>query len=89
MLFSRGQAQATVVRGLGQPCGDHAVDFISVSPRVFAVHPLPVQPDTEFVHFQGGLHAPGLRRLSCCRAAGPALRSRRREMMVRNALEVP
>ncbi len=50
----------TAARRLGQPCPHHAVDFISASLRVLAVHPLPVQPDTELVHVQGGLYARGL-----------------------------
>jgi hypothetical protein len=36
--------------GLGQPCSDHAVDFSPASLRVLTAHPLPVQPDTEFMH---------------------------------------
>jgi hypothetical protein len=35
---------------------------------MLAVHPLPIQPDTEHVHVQGGLYARGFRHLSPCRA---------------------
>jgi hypothetical protein len=48
--FPRGQAQVTAAGRLGQPCPDHAVDFVPVGVRVLSVHPLPVQPDTERVH---------------------------------------
>src|SRR5205085_12577228 len=50
--FSGGQAQVPAARGLSQPCPHHAVDLAPLCTRMLAVHPLPVQPDTEFVHVQ-------------------------------------
>jgi hypothetical protein len=42
-------------RGLSQPCPHHAVDLAPLCARMLAVHPLPVQPDTELVHVQSSL----------------------------------
>ena len=56
-----------VARWCGQPRPYHAIELIPVSVRMLAVHPLAVQPDTEFVHVQGCLDTHSLgRRLSWC-----------------------
>lgn len=59
MTFPRRQAQPRVRRRHDQPSPDEVIDICAAGERVLAVHPLPVQLDAEFVHFQRGTHALG------------------------------
>jgi hypothetical protein len=59
MTFPRRQAQPRVRWRRDQPGPDEVIDICAAGVRVLAVHPLPVQLDAEFVHFQRGTHALG------------------------------
>jgi hypothetical protein len=61
--FPRGQAKPTASWRLGEPGCYHAVDVGPASLWVLAMHPLPIELDAKFMHFQGGLQAFCLRYL--------------------------